>query len=636
MKKFDKTKIVYCFLAAFLIGLFLFFSYSRVFDDFELSTLDLRYKLRPERKADENIIIIQVADDTIEQLGEWPITRNYHELLVKALRSAGAKAIIFDVFFSEEKPEDEGFAEAVEDAGNVYIPYVLDIERDNPDKSQIYASGYAAPLVGILRDTAKGTGYVNVNPDVDGKVRKVPAFIRYQGKAYPQIAVLVALNSLGYDFYETEIIPGKRMVVDEDFIIPLDKNSSIIVDYPAPWGKAFRHYSYLDILQSYIADLQGKEPWIDLKEFKDSICFIGITASGSPDANPSPLEPYYPGVGVHASVYDGIIRGKYIVRLNKWWNLLILVVMWCITGYLTLKSHKRFSVLYIILLISIFIAIAIFAFWPFGVWIDVFYPVVTMGTIYVIFTFKKYITEMQKREVIEKELNIAKNIQQSFLPKDIPEIGNSEVKVKMVTARQVGGDLYDILKLDDNRLGIMIGDVSGKGVPAALYMARVVSVFKTFVKDGNPDEILKNVNDRLVNEAESSLFVTLTYTVFDFKNRKVKFAIGGHMPTVLVEPDGNVEALDVDMGMPLGMIESDFSIEEREYKPGSIFIFYTDGVTEAMNPKGEMLGQERLEKMAKNMKDKSPEEIVETIHKVIAAYEAGHQHDDITVMVVKT
>ena len=637
MKKFDRTKIVYFALGAFLIALFLFFSYSRVFDEFEYSTLDFRYRIRPPHSVSKDIVIIEIGDDSIEKIGQWPFPRNYHALLTNALTSAGARTIIFDIFFSEAKEGDEDFAEAVRKSVRTYMPYVFEPDRNPPERSRLYASGYAAPLIEVLKSVAKGTGFINVEPDIDGKIRKIPAFFEYKDKFYPHLTVLVALNNLGYAFEDVEIIPGKKIKISGDLVIPLHEDSSLFINYPAVWGKAFRHYSYVDILQSYLADITGQDPVLDLSDFKDAVCFIGMTATASPDAHPSPLEPLYAGIGVHTSVYNSIIQNGFLVRLGRWPNLIVLIFMWLLTAHVTKRSRKRFSLFSILLIMALYVAAAILLFWPMGVWIDIFYPLVTIAAVYIIFTFKKYITEIQKREVIEKELDIAKDIQQSFLPAEIPTVGGMDINVEMLTARQVGGDLYDIVQLDDKRLGIMLGDVSGKGVPAALYMARVVSVFKTFVKEGTVDVVLKNVNNRLITEGSSNLFVTLTYMIFDTETNTATYSIGGHLPTLLIEPDGNVELLDVSEGMPLGMIEGDFGAGKKEYKPGSIFVLYSDGVTEAMNIKNEMFEEERLIELAKTLKGFSPENVVKILHKAVADFAGkAKQHDDITIMAIKT
>jgi CHASE2 domain-containing sensor protein len=641
-KKFSKTKIVYCILGIFLAVLLLFFSYSRVFDEFEYSMLDFRYRMRPVQSVSEDIVIIEIGDDSIEKLGKWPFPRKYHALLVKALDAAGARTIIFDIFFSEAKEGDEQFAEAVKDSGNVYIPYVFNLDFSNPDTTRVHADEYVAPLIGMLKRETKGTGFVNVEPDNDGKVRRVPAFIEYERKVYPYLTVLAALNDLGYKFDDVEIIPARKMVASEDLIIPLGERSSLLVDYPAPWGKAFRHYSYVDILQSYLADVTEQKPVMDLGDLRGTVCFIGLTATASSDTHPSPLESLYPGVGVHASVYNSIVKNKFLQRADKWWNLLVLAVMWLLTGYVTAKSRKWFTLLSIIFIMTAYFIVAMLLFWQFGIWIDVFYPVVTIIAIYIIVTFKKYVREIQKREIIEKELDIAKDIQRSFLPAEIPEVGGMDMSVSMLTARQVGGDLYDVVRYDavgtdNNKLGVMLGDVSGKGVPAALYMARAVSVFRTFAREGSASEVLKNVNERLMAYGGSNFFVTLTYMIFDTKANNVTFAIGGHMPTIMVDPSGGVELLDVEEGLPLGVIEGDFSLGKRNYERGSLFVLYSDGVTEAMNIKEEMFDEERLIELVREMKDAPTKDIVSAINKAVMDFAGkAEQHDDITVMVIRT
>ncbi|MFQ5953178.1 MAG: CHASE2 domain-containing protein, partial [Candidatus Omnitrophota bacterium] len=554
MKKFDKTRIISFLLGAFLVFLFVVFSYQRVFDEFEYITLDIRYRLRPPQKVLDDIVIVEIGDDSIEKLEKWPFPRNYHGLLVKALSSAGAKTVVFDVFFSEQKEGDEAFAGAVKAAGNIYLPYVFEIDWTNPDKTAVHAWKFAAPLVDVLKDACKGSGFINIIPDEDGNVRETPVFIEYEGKRYPHLTIRAALNNLGYSYEEAKIVPGKEMTVG-DIKIPLGDRSEMMINYPAGWGKAFHHYSYVDIIQSYLADITGQKPTLDLSIFKGTVCFIGLTATATPDTHPSPLEPLYPGVGVHATIYNQIMQKKFLFRLNRWWNLLILVVMWLLTGFITAKVRKKFALLSIFVLMSAFISFSMFFCWSLGIWVDVFYPLITIVIIYVAFTFRKYVAETQKRELMENELNIARDIQQSFLPQRIPKVGDLDIGVSMATARQVGGDLYDIFQIDDNKVGVMIGDVSGKGVPAALFMARVVSEFKLFEKTFGTAEVLKEVNDRLLEGSGSNLFVTLTYMIFDTQTKKATLAIGGHLPTILVKPDGEVGLLEVEEGVRAGVVE---------------------------------------------------------------------------------
>ncbi len=641
IKRIDYVRALSLVLAALLVGLLLLFSYLRVFDEFEYSVLDFWYKTRPPVPVRDDIVIIEVGDDTIAKLGKWPFPRNYHALLTNALKASGARTIVFDIFFSEPKEGDEAFGSAIRKAGNVYVPYVFDLERETPHSRFMKATKYAAPLIDVIKKEVKGSGFVNVEPDVDGKVRRIPPFIEYEGEFYPHLTFNVAINQLGYDFEDIDIIPGKKIAVGKDVVIPLCEDSAVLVNYPAPWGKAFRHYSYVDIIQSYLADITGQEPSLNLGQFKDTVCFIGLTATAAPDTHPSPMERLYPGIGVHTSLYNSIMMKSFLRRAGRWWNLLLLIMMWFLTGFVTYRSPRKVAMLSIFLIVLAYLFMSMLLFWPFGIWIDVFYPVVTIVAIYIFVTLRKYMLEIKKREIMEKELDIAKGIQQSFLPREIPSVGGLDICAQMVTARQVGGDLYDVIPLGDEKMGVLLGDVSGKGVPAALYMARVVSMLKSIVREGNPAEVMKKLNHRLVSESDSGLFVTLAYAVFDTGNKVVEIASGGHNPTLMMDPEGNIELLDVEEGIPLGMIEGDYSEIKKEYRPGSIFVIYTDGVTEAMNEDGDMFGQERLVELirflARFLRECSAKEVVDAVIRAVTDFEGkDRQHDDITVMAIRT
>lgn len=631
-------KISNYLMAGLVIGFFLFLSYARVLDEFEYNLLDVRYRIRPTRKTLDEIAVIEISDDTIEKLGQWPIERQYHALLLQALNSAGVKAVVFDIFFSERRSGDEELTRRIKTSGNVYLPYVMDIDPLSRDSRMLEARGFIAPLLEELENAAKGTGYVNVEADRDGKIRRISPLIEYDGRYYPNLTFAVALDHLGVDIGDIKVYPGDRIILGEDRFIPLDHNSSVLVDYPGKWGETFRHYSYVNVLQSYMSGVTGQEPLMDLAELEGSVCFVALTAAASPDAHPSPLEKLYPGVGVHCSFYESLIRNRFPVRANRWINLGILLFLWVSSIHVTERTGKRYALAAMLLLMAGFTVTAFLLFWPVGVWIDLFYPLLTMSGIYVLFTFKKYVDEAKKREVIEKELSIAKEIQESFLPAVIPEVGGLEIHTRMLTASQVGGDLYDVIEPAPGKLGVMIGDVSGKGVPAALYMARAVTEFKTMSKEElDVSRVLAGINSRLASGSGVSLFVTLTYMIFDPENKELSYSIGGHLPTVEILPDGSVNLLDSDEGLPLGMIEGDYSVSRKEYVPETMYILYSDGVTEAMDTKREMFGQERLIELAPELAGLTAEQAVETIHKAVSDFAGkAKQHDDITVMVIKT
>jgi len=179
--------------------------------------------------------------------------------------------------------------------------------------------------------------------------------------------------------------------------------------------------------------------------------------------------------------------------------------------------------------------------------------------------------------------------------------------------------------------------VSGKGVPASLFMAMVTGAFKFFAGPLNaPNDVLKNLNAKLVKESSSNLFVTVFYSVFDMKEKTFAYANGGHLPVIHLSQGRDPEFLDTAEGTPLGLMDGEFSGGKTQFVSGDVFLFYTDGITEAMNRKGEMYEKERLLKIAALSKYFSAEDIVKTIEKDVRQFEPKHlQHDDMTIIAVK-
>ena len=626
-------------LALIILPIVIFFIFAISFfhwlDNYELETLDLRFLIRHSIKTTDKVIFIEIAEDTFEKLGMFPFDRNYHALMVKALKDAGAKYIFFDFFFSEPQAHDKEFEEAIKEAANVYLPYALEINTKKKEKI-ITASGYRAKSVDALRFSAKGEGHINIVEDVDGKFRKVPVYINYQNAHYPFMSFLMACDYLGIKRDDIKLVPGKFIACGKNLKVPLDENSNMLINFSGRWGTAYKHYSYIDVLQSYLADMSAQKAILDPSIFKDKICIICLTAAGSVDLHPNPYQELYPAAGIHAEVFNSMLNKKFISRVPRRINLFILAALITIAGIITLKTKPIKGLLCSIALVFIFIVFGILLFNCCGFWIDFFYPICIIFIVYVSFTVYKYVSEWKKRLILEKELDIAKKIQESFLPKEIPQVRRLDISAVMFTARQVGGDLYDFIELGKDKLGVMIGDVSGKGIPASLFMAMVVGAFRSFAKQGvEPEDTLFHLNSKLTKEAPSNLFVTVFYSIFDVEQRAFIYANGGHMP-VLYLSKGKVKFLDVEEGMPLGVIEGGYSVNKINFEKGDVFIYYTDGVTEAANSKLEFYGKERLTAVVEANFNLSAKEILEAIAKDVRKFEPKtKQHDDITVIVVK-
>jgi len=635
--KFEAFRSIlgYVFLSAIIL-LILAGSYFRLLDNYELDALDLRFWLRPRMPVTDKIVIIEIGDDTIEKLGRFPFARSYHATLIQALTENKAKAVVLDIFFSEPQDDDSQLEAAISLAGNVYLPYVL--ELDIKKKQDIVsASGYTAQSLEDFTIPARGGGHINVIPDIDGKFRRVPAYIKYGNRHHPYLSFLVSCDYLGISQDKVKIIPGKYVMCGPGTKIPLDVNSNIIVNFSGKWGKSYKHYSYVDVLQSYIAKFSGERPVLDLSVFKDKICMIGLTATGTTDLHPNPFEPLYPAVGMHADVFNSIVNNNFIARASRLVNLLILLFLSLLTSLAAFKTRPLKGLCILLAMIFIFALAGILMFNIFGIWIDVLYPILAMAFVYLSCTLCKYVMEWKRRLLLENELHIARKIQQSFLPKSLPDNAKVEVAANMFTAWDVGGDLYDFLEFSKDQLGVMIGDVSGKGIPASLFMTMAAGAFKFFaMPEVEPGDTLLNLNSKLIRESSSNLFVTMFYSMFDTKNRVMTYANGGHLPVLYLAKDKPPEFLDVDEGCPLGMIESSYSGGRINFGKGDIFIFYTDGVTEAMNTKGEMYGQDRLASVAVKNRSHSSRILLEAIEKDVRKFEPERkQHDDITIIVIK-
>lgn len=611
-------------------------SYFRIFEYFELSALDLRFRVRPALAVSDSIVHIDIADDTITKLGQFPLDRSYHAVLVKALAEAGAKAIIFDIFFSEQSPKDEELEQAVNAAGNVYFPNVLSVDTSKKYKIP-EADGFVAETLEQFILPARGVGHINIMPDSDGKFRRVPLLIKHQGKYYPYLSFQVVLDELNIPFRSVQIKEGHSITLGLDVRIPLDEQSNMIINFSGPWGKSYRHYSYVDVLKSYVAQISGDKPLLDLNVFKDKLCIIGLTAAGTSDLHPSPFEPLYPAVGIHAEVINAVLHRSFITRVSREINVLILLCLLLLLSWASLKT-KPWKAFYILLgevIFFVLLSVLLFDFW--ALWIDVFYPIVAMVLVYAGCTLFEYVVQWKKNVVMENELQIAKKIQESFLPKKNPEFSGLDTAAAMYTARHVGGDLYDFLPFDNTKLGVMIGDVTGKGVPASLLMAMTVSAFRFFAQAGiKPEESLSKLNDKIRLESTSKLFVTVYYAIFDTGKKLMLYASAGHNPTLYLPKEGAPQFLDVKEGPPAGMLKAKFSGKEIAFATGDVFIFYTDGVTEAKNAQGEMYTEKRLVKVTEGLKNLSAQHILEALIKDVFTFEPrSRQHDDVTVMVIK-
>jgi sigma-B regulation protein RsbU (phosphoserine phosphatase) len=256
-------------------------------------------------------------------------------------------------------------------------------------------------------------------------------------------------------------------------------------------------------------------------------------------------------------------------------------------------------------------------------------------------TYKHAILSREKLIAFQQELNIATAIQTSILPKNFPAFPNRkefDIYAKMITAKEVGGDLYDFFLIDKYRLGIVIGDVSGKGIAAALLMAVCRTLIKATANKGLPtDRVLYEVNNILVNESPANMFVTLFYGILDTRNGSFEYSNGGHNLPCLINKEGEIKELENVGGLLLGAI-SDVEYESNIIKlnPNETIFLYTDGVTESFNKEEEEFEEKRLFDILINKNELCTEDLVKFILSEVQKFSNGNeQSDDITCLALK-
>ena len=252
--------------------------------------------------------------------------------------------------------------------------------------------------------------------------------------------------------------------------------------------------------------------------------------------------------------------------------------------------------------------------------------------------WREALDSRDKLVALQNELSVANKMQQSILPTSFPEGSGFEIFGSMKPARDVGGDFFDVLSLDNGRIGLVVADVSDKGVPAALFMMSSRTLLKgSAIGLDSPGKVLSEVNQLLQEENDAAMFVTVFYATFDPKSGELAYANGGHNTPLVVHADGSSTVIPPTGGIALGVVP-DFTFEESSMtlQPGERVVLYTDGVTEAENDQGD---QFELERLCEIFTNGAPMDARATNEAVLAAVEAfagdAPQFDDVTCLTLR-
>ncbi len=258
--------------------------------------------------------------------------------------------------------------------------------------------------------------------------------------------------------------------------------------------------------------------------------------------------------------------------------------------------------------------------------------------------FRKAQQTVVEQERLQKEMQVAQEIQQSLLPREVPQAEGFEIGTMYRAAKEVGGDYYDFVWVDDDTLGIVVADVSGKGVPGSLVMTMIRTALRMEAR-GNRSarDVVARLNSFVTEDMKKGMFVTIFYVILDSRHRIISFASAGHNPMILYRGDSDETYFLNPKGFPVGidladrtLFEKSIGSESIKLKQADMLVIYTDGITEAMNPEKAQFGEERLLRAIKKYGRERPQEFASRLTEEIAAFTGGEpQNDDITLVAIK-
>jgi adenylate cyclase len=444
-------------LFVIVLSLLLFFLDFRFLRFMELKTLDLRMVSRGAMATGGETVIAVVDDESIKEMGRWPWPRTTIAKLVDSLKASGVKAIGFDIVFSEpdhnsslktidelsfemkkqgingstiallnKKREtadiDAILARSIARAQNVTLGHyfyigaednlvlaqkdiaqraeriknsryqIINSSDRNPDDSRI-RNAYAPEVnIKIISDAAQNSGYFNTMPDTDGTMRWSPLVIKFQNNYYPSLAISLLTQYLNWPMLSLNLEKyGVESIKIGNITIPTDDRGRLLINYMGP-AKTFPHYSINDIIK-------GKIP---AEKLRNKIVLVGVTATAVYDLRVTPFSPVYPGVEIHANVIDNILHQNFLIfsTLIRLIDILAIIVFGLAMGLIITRLRAVWGAFVELIIIGVFIAVNLYAFYHFNLWLTLVYPVLTMMAIYLGITIYHYIKEEREKKKI--------------------------------------------------------------------------------------------------------------------------------------------------------------------------------------------------------------------------------------------
>jgi adenylate cyclase len=649
--------------------------------------LDTYQVLSPRERRSAPAMIVAIDETSLDQFGQWPWPRSVVAELIGNLRDAHPAAIGVDILFSEPdrlSPEwlassvsriDRGLANRLAGlprhdstlaAAIKSAPVVLSIaglESGSPDSAAAFAISlqkggdarpflrhYASALRSLPEIDAAAQGHGLISADLEGGVvRRMPMVSTIGATPVLSLSLeTLRVASANPMFVVRTGADGVENVSVGDLTVPTQRD-----------GRLWVHFTPHDPSR-FVSAAEVLHGTADNTQFESKIVLVGVTGLGLIDYKTTAQGARMPGVEIHAQILEQVFDGSLLARPRwaPWAEAFASIVLGVLVIYIVPRLAPRYSVLVLALALISLGAGGFAAYKGAGLLIDASVPGAVLALLFAAMLAETLAEANAQRKLLRErlqhereaaarlagELDAARRIQIGILPRPeqiFPFEQRFEIFASMEPAREVGGDLYDFFMLGADRLFFLIGDVSGKGLPASIFMAVSKALCKgaALRRGGRVDEVLQEASAEISRENPESLFVTAFAGVLDVRTGLLEYCSAGHeAPFVFSPGSSEIVRLEAGGGPPLCVLEGfPYVLAEHRMSHGATLCLVTDGVTEAMNPAGELYGSGRLRRaIDRSRHTGSAAALGDAIRSDVAQFVAGAEAaDDITLLVLR-
>jgi serine phosphatase RsbU (regulator of sigma subunit)/CHASE2 domain-containing sensor protein len=676
----DPRRMIGAFLVAILLGAHaVVWLLPSVFEPLQSQVIDRLYRLRAQTSAfaatyDGTVFLVPIDDESLQQRESYYLVRQDYARLIENLGRAGVAAQFLDVIFAapETAEGDRALADALRSAGHAYIGMAVGasttVEALGPtapspahqaildaQRWHLRTLGDAGSLLQAQRyfmtfpevtAAARGSGFLDVIPDRDGTIRRVPLVVRDRDGFLPGLFLLVLCDYLGVQPSGITIEPGRQVVLPGahrpgsspawDIAIPIDAQGQMIVNFIGAWG-SLQTYPFSTI---YAAS-DDRYEMEDLRhELGGRLALVTWFSTGRGDVGAVPTDPVYPRAGVWANAMNTILTGEFMRELAGWPMLLLVEIplIACLFFAATRWSTIPF-VLCAMGLSLIYLLVVGASFLGANLILGVPVPLLVLAVATPTVAAYHFQLESQRRAKMHRELAVAREIQLGTLPKTMPDVDGYDLAGHSVPADETGGDSFDVIPLKDHQVMLLIGDATGHGIGPALSVTQVRAMLRIAVRlDAGFDDMVTQINDQLAEDLSAGRFVTAFFGIADARSHRVTHHSAGQGPLLHFHAASGECEWFGSSRMALGMFGGmpGKSAKSLEMQPGDILGLMTDGVLEQENSAGEPFGQERVEALVRQDRHRPVTELMTAILREVETHRgAVRQTDDVTVLLFR-